>query len=231
MDNTEVKPKKEKKTRGLSLEKLLAIKVPKFDFDGVFKRVFGGDPNRTGMWLIYGAPKHGKSTFTILLVNYLLRFEKVLYIAAEEGEDGLKEIISRHLPEPKFRNKIIVKGQLDWEQTLKEIRTHRSKIIVIDNLTMYDGLRKSAITELKREFDGKKLLIFVAHENDKKQPNTIAGKQVLAFAKVIAHVEGLRATITHRGAQGGFFHILEKRSKLIYGDDAIEIDNDHETNE
>ena len=93
---------------------------------------------------------------------------------------------------------------------------------------MYKKLRPDAIADLKREFDGKKLLIFVAHEKD-KEPNTMAAKEVQTFAKVIAHVEGLRATITHRGAQGGFFHILEKRSKLIYGDDTIEIDNDHET--
>lgn len=70
--------------KALSVKQAYSKKFKKFEFEGIWKEVFG-NPETTGGWIIHGDEKQGKSTFALMLANYLTKFGKVLYISAEEG--------------------------------------------------------------------------------------------------------------------------------------------------
>lgn len=73
-------------SRTISVKKLYSKKFKTFPFQGLFKEIFGA-PSTSGIWLIYGKEKNGKTWGTLLLSEYLSQYEKVLYISAEEGTD------------------------------------------------------------------------------------------------------------------------------------------------
>ena len=77
--------------RTLSVKQAYSKKFKTFEFDGIWQEVMD-NPETTGGWIIHGDEKQGKSTFALMLANYLSQFEKVLYISAEEG-------VSKHFTE------------------------------------------------------------------------------------------------------------------------------------
>ena len=48
----------------------------------------GAETEDSGLWLIYGKEKNGKTTFALKLANYLSTMRKVLYVSAEENTDA-----------------------------------------------------------------------------------------------------------------------------------------------
>ncbi|MFX1668788.1 hypothetical protein JZ968_11625, partial [Riemerella anatipestifer] len=67
--------------RTISVKQAYLKKFKTFEFDGIWKEVFYQNPETTGAWLVYGTEKQGKSTFAIMLADYLTKFGKVLYIS------------------------------------------------------------------------------------------------------------------------------------------------------
>lgn len=201
--------------RALTVQNLYDKKFKTFEFTGLWEQVFGC-PSTTGIWLLYGKDKNGKTWGTLLITDYLSQFEKVLYVSAEEGTDmEFQAALKRANIDSSNRNINFIEYE-PLEDLKQRLSKHKSpKIVVIDNLTMYnDELKGKDIKELKQEFPNK-LFILLAHE-ERNQPYTAAAQMAKKLAKVIMRVKGLAITVGGRVPGGNILIDIEK-AMLYHG--------------
>lgn len=203
------------RTKPLTLNQLSQKKYNTFEFDGMWLDVFG-TPEKSGMWLIYGDEKHGKTTLAIKLGEYLSNFGKVLYVSAEEG-------MSFTFQQAVIRSKVNLENKmyhfteyLTFDQLSERLSKQRShKIIILDNVTVYkDDFKNDGLYRLL-EKNKNKLFIFLAHAEG-KEPYLSYAKLIKKLANVIVRVEGLRAFVGGR-CPGGEIHIDQNYSELYHG--------------
>lgn len=201
--------------KALTLHNLYKKKFKTMPFDGIYKEVFG-TPTVGGLWLIYGAEKHGKTWGALLLAEYLSRFEKVLYVSAEQGID--KEFVdSVKRAKISVENKHLQFCEYEPIEDIKEKLNRRRapKIVVLDNLTIYnEELRAKGIKELIKEYPYVQFL-GVAHM-ERNKPYTATAMMVSKLAKVLIRVEGLTMTVGGR-VPGGILTIDEEKAALYHG--------------
>lgn len=200
--------------RTLSVKQAYSKKFKTFEFDGIWQEVMD-NPETTGGWIIHGDEKQGKSTFALMLANYLSQFEKVLYISAEEG-------VSKHFTEMMQRMGItdtnkrfkLVEYQ-EWEDLEERFKKRQcEKIIFIDNITVYrDEITKATLKKLLKEHSNK-LIIFISHE-ERKLPDTAQGQYWRKMSKIIIRVVGMNAQVGGR-CIGGNLVIDEERAMLYH---------------
>jgi predicted ATP-dependent serine protease len=176
-----------------------------------------GNAERKGCWIIYGCEKNGKTWFTLKLAKEIAQHERVAYISAEEGlDDSFTEAVKR--AGITTSDNILWDEYLSVNDIIKKFKKQRSaNIIMIDNLTMYSDEMKP--TEIKKKLlDAlpNKLIIFVAHEERKDAYPAIA-RMAKKLAKVIFHIEGLKAFVTSRFSPGGEVVIDEEKSEIYHG--------------
>ena len=70
--------------RALSVKEVLSMKKDTFPFEGQWADAFG-QPERTGVWFVWGNSGNGKSSFVMQLCKELCRFGRVAYDSLEEG--------------------------------------------------------------------------------------------------------------------------------------------------
>ena len=63
---------------------LLRINRKVYEFEGDWKEAFG-QPERGGVWFVWGKSGNGKTSFVLQLCKELTRFGKVAYDSLEEG--------------------------------------------------------------------------------------------------------------------------------------------------
>jgi len=201
--------------RTLSIKQAYSKKFRTFDFDGIWKDTMD-NPEATGGWIIHGDEKQGKSTFALMLANYLTRFGKVLYISAEEGiSKHFIKTMQRMGLDDKNRNFNIGEYQ-EWGELEERFKKRQcQKIIFIDNISKYiDEISKATLKKLLIDHPDK-LIIFISHE-ERKLPDTAAGRFWRKMSKVIVRVEGLKAFVSGR-CTGGELIIDEERAMLYHG--------------
>lgn len=176
-----------------------------------------GNAERKGCWIIYGCEKNGKTWFTLKLAREIAKHERVAYISAEEGlDDSFLNAIKR--AGITTSDDILWDEYLSVDEIIEKFKKQRSaNIIVIDNLTMYsDELRPTEVKKRLLDALPNKLIIFVAHEERKEAYPAIA-RMAKKLAKVIFHVEGLKAFVTSRFSPGGEIIIDEEKSEIFHG--------------
>lgn len=185
-------------------------------FEGIWKSVFG-QPEKGGAWLIYGAEKNGKTTFALMLANYLSTLEPVLYISAEEGlQDSFTDACMRAGLSPDNKS-LKMSDYIPIEELRERLRKRKSqRIVVLDNITIYqDELKNGNLWGLLKEFPST-VFIFLAHEKN-GDPYTATAQACKRYAKIIVHLEGLVAFVSGR-CPGGRIVINEEKAELCYGD-------------
>ena len=205
--------------KAISISNMLKKKHSTFTFEPPWSLAFTETPSDSGIWLIWGKQKNGKTSFALMLAKYLASLRKVLYISAEEGTD--KEFVDAMI-----RSGIVEKDKnlnfLEYT-TLTEVRQilkrrNAPQVVFFDNLTVYrDDFKQNALQNLKNEFPDK-LFIFLSHE-DRNEPSPSIARNAIKLAKVIIHIKGLRALVSGRGEVGGEYQIDEQRAKLYWGDE------------
>lgn len=178
-----------------------------------------GNAERKGCWIVYGCEKNGKTWFTLKLAKELARNERVAYISAEEGlDESFIGAVKR--AEITTGDDILWDEYLSIDDIIKKFKKQRSaNIIIIDNLTMYaDEMKPTEIKKKLMDALPNKLIIFVAHEERKEAYPAIA-RMAKKLAKVIFHIEGLKAFVVSRFSPGGELVIDEEKSELYHGTD------------
>lgn len=176
-----------------------------------------GNAERKGCWIIYGCEKNGKTWFTLKLAKEIAKHERVAYISAEEGlDDSFTDAIRR--AGITTSDDILWDEYLSVDEIIEKFQKQRSaNIIVIDNLTMYsDELKPTEVKKRLLDALPNKLIIFVAHEERKEAYPAIA-RMAKKLAKVIFHVEGLKAFVTSRFSPGGEITIDKEKSEIYHG--------------
>jgi predicted ATP-dependent serine protease len=177
-----------------------------------------GDAECRGCWIIYGAEKNGKTWFALTLAKEIARFERVGFVSAEEGLD-------KSFQDACQRAGITAADKILWDEymTIDEIvvkyrRPRTPNIVFIDNLTMYsDELKPSELKKKLMDALPKKLIIFVAHE-ERREAYPALARMAKKVAKVIIHIQGLKAFIISRFGPGGELNIDEQKSALFWGE-------------
>ena len=172
-----------------------------------------GQPERSGVWLVWGPSFNGKTSFCMQLAKALTNSGKVFYNTLEEGaRKSMKEaVIRENMKEVKSR--FTVGNRETIEQLKERLRKKKSPHIIFIDSIQYTGLNKVEYKKLKEEFTNK-LFIFVSHA-DGKNPEGSLAKFVRYDADVKIWVEGYQATCLSR--LGG-----DKQQYIIYEKGAAE---------
>lgn len=201
--------------RTLSVKNLYDKKHKCFDFEGVWRDVMG-NPEKCGVWLIWGNEKNGKTWGALLLADYISKMEKVLYISGEEGTG------KAFIDACRRANLNPVKSRINFTEyeTIPDIYTRlqsgkSARVVIIDNMTVYnDELKNGCLSKLKNDFPDV-LFIFLAHE-ERGEPYTATAKLCRRLASIIIHVEGLACMVSGR-CPGGKLIIDEQKAALYHG--------------
>lgn len=200
--------------RAKSIKSLYEKKFKTYPFTGIWQRAIG-EPETSGAWIIWGPEKNGKTWFALMLAKYLSSFEQVLYVSGEEGlNKDFRASCQRagidHTDKIKLFEYVPL---LELEEVLAKRKAPR--IVLIDNLTIYnDEFKYGKFKNLLRDHDDK-LFIFLAHEEN-KQPYTSTAKMCKKLARIIIHIQGLAAHVSGR-CPGGVITIDENKSQLCWG--------------
>lgn len=212
--------------RAVSVAKLLSKKMEVYQFDGIWQQAMG-NPEKNGLWLIYGREKNGKTWFALKVAEYLSKFGKVEYISAEEGVGPNFQASCKRArldatnPNLKFREYTPMKEVYELLT-----RRYRPDVILIDNTSIYGSeLRSADIVQLMRQENV--LFVVLAHEK-RGEPDGAAANMAKKMAKVIMRVEGLTAHVSGR-VPGGAISIDETKAALYWGaevrDEGLTINN------
>lgn len=201
--------------RAINANILFQKKFNLFQFDGFWKEILG-EPSRGGFWIIIGPEKNGKTTFALMLADYLSKHEKVLYVSAEEGLDKeFKEAAMRARIDPHNKNLLFSEYIEIPELEAKTSKRQAPKIAVIDNITVYkEELKNGALRKLQID-NPNTTYIFLAHE-ERNEPYTATAKLCKKLAKIIIQIKGLTAFVSGR-CPGGEIIINIEKSMLYHG--------------
>lgn len=201
--------------RTRTLKALYTQEFDSYDFDGVYKEVFG-QPERDGAWMIWGMEKNGKTWTALDLANYFSRFVRTLYVSAEEGiGKNFVQSIKRAKIDPANRQlKFVEYITLDELDVILGKR-RAFKVVFLDNMTIYnEEMKYGRLKDLLKKHRNV-LFVILAHE-ERGEPYTSGAKLLSKLAKVIIHVEGLKANVSGR-CPGGNMIIDEQKAQLCWG--------------
>lgn len=181
--------------RAYSPTDLLKMNIQKLEFGGDWEAAFG-HPAKSGVWIIWGRPGNGKTSFVMQLAKYLCHFDKVLYDSLEEGTGlSVQKSMARHgMAEVSHRFLLLDREPL--EELDKRLARKKSPGIVIVDSLQYSGLTYNSYKRLK-EAHPTKLFIFVSHAEGAHPAGRVA-KSVEYDADVKVLVAGFRASCKSR---------------------------------
>jgi hypothetical protein len=181
--------------RAYSPADILSMHISSMEFTGDWEASLG-KPATSGVWIIWGRPGNGKTSFVMQLAKYLCRFDKVIYNSLEEGTGlSVQKSMKRHHMEEVSRSFLILDRE-PLEQLYERLKKRKSpNIIIIDSL-QYSGLTYNSYKQLKERFS-KKLFVFVSHAEGVHPAGRI-GRAVEYDADIKIFVEGFRASCKSR---------------------------------
>lgn len=202
-------------SKALTVKNLYDKKFTTFPFTGLWKKIFGL-PSTSGIWLIYGKEKNGKTWAALLISAYLSLFSKVLYVSAEEGTDmEFQDACKRANIDVNNKNIHFIEYEPIEDLYIRLKRRKSPKVVVLDNLTIYnEELKANGMKRLKQDFPNV-LFICVAHE-ERNKPYTASASMASKQAKVIIRVQGLMLLVGGR-VPGGNMMIDEEKAILYHG--------------
>lgn len=211
-------------SRSISPKTLFEKKYKTFNLTGIWRDVLG-EPEKGGIWVIYGNEKNGKTQLTLQLSDYLSTLEQVWYISAEEGTGkAFRDNAQRAKIDPKNR-RLKFSDYTEIEYLRERLKKRQSpRIVVLDNATIYnDELKNGILRRLLLEHKDV-LFILVAHE-DNKEPYTATAKLAKKLCDIYIRVEGLTAFVGGR-CPGGTITIDDQKAMLYHGSEIKNKTND-----
>ena len=157
--------------RTLSVKNVYSKIARKMPFTGIWEQVFD-QPEYGGAWIIYGPEKNGKTSFALMLANYLSTIEKH-FISVPKRECRILSRKPCSVPGISPENQTLkFTDYLPIEELKERLGKRKSeRIIFIDNITVYkDELKDRVLWNLIKEYPHI-TFIFLAHE-EKGEPYT-----------------------------------------------------------
>lgn len=176
--------------RALTVKEVLNKKRQTFPFEREWADAFA-QPERTGVWFIWGRSGNGKTSFVMQLIAELCKYDRVAFDSMEEGDSlsmrqklvraGLSKVGSRfHL--------LNAEPISDLRERLARRKSYN--IIVIDSF-QYTQMSYRDYIQFKEQFKDK-LIIFISHAKG-SLPRGSAAEGVMYDATLKIWVEGFKA--------------------------------------
>lgn len=195
--------------QALSVSKVLNAKFHTLEFDEEWLAAVG-KPELTGSWMVYGAPKNGKTTFAMMLAKYLSKFVRVAYDSVEEGLSQSIQMSMERVGMKEVGGRVVLLDKEPIADLVK--RLHRQKspdVVIIDSVQFLDP-SFSEYKKLKTAFPDK-LFVYVSHVSG-RQPEGQVAKRIWRDANVYFRIEGYRAFPVSRYGGGGTIDIWAERA-------------------
>lgn len=176
--------------RALSVDQILKKKFIDLKLEGEWLEALG-EPEASGVWIIWGLSGSGKSRFCMMLAKCLTEFGKVAYNALEEGgrKTMQKNIKDCNMAQVKKRFTVLNREPIEQLKIRLRKKQH-PRFVFIDSL-QYTGLTKKQYIALKEEFPDV-LFIFISHAEGKNPKGNVADF-VRYDADIKIRIEGYKA--------------------------------------
>lgn len=176
--------------RAYTVNDVLKQKKKVFPFEGAWAEAFG-QPERTGVWFIWGNSGNGKSSFTMQLCKELCKYDRVAYNSLEEGTSMTMQMsLQRHGMQEMSRRFCLLNGEGMEELDARLTRRKSFNIVVIDSFQYTQMTYKDYIRIKEAHKD--KLLIFISHASG-HNPRGSSAVGVMYDASLKIWVEGFKA--------------------------------------
>ena len=200
--------------RAYSVRNVMDAKFRSLPFEGQCLEAVGA-PELGGSWLVYGAPKNGKTSLALQIAKYLCKFCTVAYDSVEEGLSlSMKAAIERTGMAEVSRRFILLDKENAEELTERLARRRSPDVVVVDSV-QFMGLKWSEYKALKERFPNK-LFIYVSHVEGGKPEGSTAQK-IWRDANVYIRVEGFRGFPVGRYGGGASIDINEEKAAAYWG--------------
>jgi hypothetical protein len=202
--------------RALTVTEVLRQKKQTFAFEGPWRDAFG-EPERCGVWFVWGNSGNGKSSFVMQLCKELCRFERVAYDSLEEGDSlTVKQSLQRNGMKECGRRFSLLNAEKMDDLKVRLDRRKSYNIVVIDSF-QYTQMSYRDYIRLKERYRGK-LLIFVSHAKG-CLPRGGAAESVMYDATLKIWVEGFKAFSKGRFiGPTGVYTIWDEGAKRYWGE-------------
>ena len=203
----------------MSVTDMLRMKKETYPFEGEWAETFG-EPERCGVWFIWGRSGSGKTSFTMKLCKELARFGKVVYNSLEEGFSlTMKNALVKAGMQDVARRFVLISESM--EELDARLKKRKSPGIVVIDSFQYTQMSFKDYQEFKNRHRDK-LIIFIS-QADGNKPSGRTAVSVMYDAALKIWVEGYRAISKGRyfGSKG-YYTIWEERAKAYWGEEQKE---------
>lgn len=200
--------------KALSVNNVLSARFNTLSVDGEWEAAIG-QPELTGSWMIYGAPKNGKTTFAMMLAKYLSRFCRVAYNSIEEGLSQSIQMAMIRVNMEEAGSRVILLDKEPFAELVNRLHRQKSPEVVILDSVQFMGLTFDEYKKLKSAFPDK-LFVYVSHVSG-RQPEGQVAKRIWRDANVYFRVEGHRAFPVSRYGGGANIDVWKERAEEYWG--------------
>lgn len=205
-------------SRAMSITDMMRMKKETYPLEGLWAEAFG-EPERNGVWFIWGRSGSGKTSFTMALCKELAKYGKVAYNSLEEGFSlTMKNALVKAGMQDVARRFILLCEDIE-ELDARLSRRKSPDIVVIDSF-QYTQMSFKEYQDFK-ERHCNKLLIFIS-QADGNKPAGRTAVSVMYDAALKIWVEGYRAISKGRYfGNKGYYTIWEERARAYWGESNI----------
>lgn len=200
--------------RAYSVKNVMDAKFRTLPFDGEWLSAVG-TPELTGSWMIYGAPKNGKTTFAMMLAKYLTRFGRVAYDSVEEGLSQTIKMAMERVGMEEVGHRLILLDKEGVDELAERLARRKSPGIVVIDSVQFLGLNFSQYKRLKERFPDK-LFVYISHVDGRK-PEGSTAQSIWRDANVYFNVEGYRAFPVGRYGGGKYIDVWPEQAAEYWG--------------
>ena len=206
--------RKDTRSRAISVSELYAMKRQTYALSGPWRDAFG-EPERGGVWFIWGRSGSGKTSFVLQLCKELSRFGRVAYDSLEEGASlTMKNAFIRAGMQDVARRVVLLDGE-PMERLDERLSKHKSPEVVVIDSFQYTQMDFAAYMDFKRRHASK--LLVIISQADGTRPKGRTAVSVMYDASLKIWVEGYRAFSKGRYfGPLGYYTIWEERAEQYW---------------
>lgn len=176
--------------KALTVKNILNKKRHTFPFEGKWADAFG-QPERTGVWFVWGRSGNGKTSFVMQLIEELCKYDRVAFDSLEEGDSlSMRQKLVRHGLDKTGSRLHILNAEPISDLRVRLSQRKSYNIIVIDSF-QYTQMSYGDYIRFKEENKGK-LIVFISHAKG-SLPRGTAAEGVMYDATLKIWVEGFKA--------------------------------------
>lgn len=198
------------------VSEVLSMKFKTFPFEGKWYDAFD-NPERKGVWIIWGNTGNGKTSFVMQLCKELCKYGRVAYDSLEEGAClTMQNTLKRFNMQEVNRRFLLLDAEPLDQLSLRLKRQKAPDFVVIDSF-QYTQITYAQYIKFKEEHKNK-LLIFISHASGTR-PNGRSAMKAAFDASLKIYVEGYRAFSKGRFiGPVGHFDIWPGKTEKYWGE-------------